>query len=182
MTPRRVLSLVCMLLPLLSCGDGGTAPATTGTFDFDVQFRTTGNPTPRSCDIALVDNVDIKFYDPALGGLLRTNLRRPCVPNERYRVSIDTGTYEILVQGINGQLTVCYETRELHTLQGARTEVFTVTADQHPTGAQGGCTYPPIVRGAARAAPSPRRLVEPLHPGAGHSGNRQRITGGRGRL
>lgn len=116
-----------------------------GTVDFDVKFRPTGAPAAVDCSTAQVPNVGFKFFDQALDNLLRTEVTRPCVPNERYRVSIDLGPYNIRVQGLNGQLVVCYETNQLYTAQTDRTETLTFIAEQHPAGAQGGCVYPQIV-------------------------------------
>jgi hypothetical protein len=117
-----------------------------GTLDFNVKFRPAGAPCAVDCSVAAVPNVRFQFFDQALDNLLRTEATRPCVPNERYRVSIDLGPYNIRVQGINGQLTVCYETNQLYTVQGGKTEVLTLEAQQHPAATMGAapCSIPMI--------------------------------------
>ena len=115
-----------------------------GTIDFDVKFQPTGAPRSVDCSTAQVINVRFQFFDQALDNLLRTEVTRPCVPNERYRVSIDLGPYNIRLQGLNGQLVICYETNQLYTVQGGKTEILSFIAQQHPAGAQGGCAYPQI--------------------------------------
>ena len=122
--------------------DGGIPQA---SIDFDVKFRPTGAPVAVDCSTAQIPNVRFGFFDQALDNLLRTEVTRPCVANARYRVSIDPGPYNIRVQGLNGQLVVCYETNQLYTAQTDRTETLTFIAEQHPAGAQGGCVYPQIV-------------------------------------
>jgi hypothetical protein len=115
-----------------------------GTIDFNVTFRPTGAPRSVTCDIAAVTNVRFRFLDQALGDLLRTEVVRPCVPTERYRVTIDLGPYNIQVQGLNPQLTICYETNLLYRVEGGKTETLTIEAGQHPNGATAGCTYPTV--------------------------------------
>jgi hypothetical protein len=115
-----------------------------GTIDFNVKFRPAGAPCAVDCSVAAVTNVRFQFFDQALDNLLRTEVTRPCVANERYRVSIDLGPYNIRVQGLNGALTICYETNQLYTVQGGKTEVLTFESQQHAAGATGGCTYPMI--------------------------------------
>jgi hypothetical protein len=115
-----------------------------GTIDFGITFRPTGAPRAIDCQQAAVATVKFEFFDQALDGLLRTSVARPCVPNERYRVSIDLGPYAIRVQGLNGVQTICYETTTQVTVQGGKTEVLNLEAQQHPNGAAGGCVYPTV--------------------------------------
>jgi hypothetical protein len=112
-----------------------------GSIDFDIKFQVpnlgTGN-----CQWAMVPNVRFQFLDQALDGLLRTEVTRPCVPGERYKVSIDIGPYNIRVQGINASLAICYEVNQLYQVQSGKTDILTLTAVQLPSGAAAGCAYP----------------------------------------
>ena len=118
-----------------------------GTVDFEVLFRPTGAPCAATCDAAGVSSIKFTFFDQALDNLVRTEVQRQCVPGERYKVSIDLGPYNIRTQGLNGALTVCYETNQLIQVQGGKTDQFTIRADQHAMGAAGGCTYPQVAPG-----------------------------------
>lgn len=114
-----------------------------GTVDFDIGFKVTGGTRTLTCQEANVISVRFQFFDQALDNLLRTEVARPCVVGERYRVSIDLGPYNIKIQGLNGQQTICYESNVLHTVVGGKTEQLSLISEQHSTGAAGGCTYPP---------------------------------------
>ncbi len=89
--------------------------------------------------------VRFQFFDQALDGLLRTEIQRPCVPGERFRVNIDLGPYNIRTQGLNGQAVICYESNEFYTVSRAGTMQLNVSVEAHPSGAQGGCQYPTIM-------------------------------------
>jgi hypothetical protein len=114
-----------------------------GSVDFDIKFLPTGATTPIGCEVA---NVSIHFdvFDQA--GALQSAVTRPCVPGERYRVTLDPGPYSIRAQGLQG-LAVCYEKSEPLSIQPGQVQTLSIIANQHANGAQQGCTYPPPPRG-----------------------------------
>lgn len=124
-----------------TAADGG---GQTGALDFSVLFRPTGAPRAVDCGTAGVANLRFQFFDQALDNLLRTEVVRPCVPNERYRVNVDAGPYNIRVQGLNGQLASCYETNALYTVTRGVIENLNFEVQQHPLGASAGCVYPQV--------------------------------------
>jgi hypothetical protein len=114
-----------------------------GTIDFDVKFQVPAlGAGAGSCQWAMVPNVKFQFLDQALDGMLRTEVTRPCVPGERYKVSIDIGPYNIRVQGISATLSICYEVNQLYQVQGGKTDVLTLTAVALASGPAAGCAYP----------------------------------------
>jgi hypothetical protein len=115
-----------------------------GTIDFGILFRPQQSVRAVDCTTAQVANVKFMFFDQALGNTLRTEVSRPCVPNERYRVSIDLGPYQVRVQGLNGTQVICYESSIDLRVEGGKTDTYNLEAQQHPTGMQGGCVYPTI--------------------------------------
>lgn len=116
-----------------------------GSIDFGLSFRPPNSVRAVDCATALVTTVRFQFFDQALDGLLRTEVQRPCVVNERFKVSIDLGPYNIRTQGLNGQAVICYESNQFYTVMGGKSEQFNFTVEAHPTGAQGGCQYPTIM-------------------------------------
>lgn len=142
---RKVLFAGAVVAGLAAYANGC---AVIGTVDFDITFKPpqATNPSLKAvdCRTANVNTVRFEFLDQALDGMLRTRVDRPCVPGERYRVSIDLGPYNIRLQGMNGGLVICYETNQLYTVVAGKTEVLTFSADAHPAGVTGGCQYPTI--------------------------------------
>jgi hypothetical protein len=128
--------------------------AVIGTADMEIRFRPPGFATPVVCEMADVASVRYQFFDEALDNLLRTEVTRPCVPGERYRVSIDLGPYNIRVQGLNAQQTVCYETTIMHTIEGGQTDAVEIIAT--PTHAPG-CVYPTPAPSPVAASRPPAR-------------------------
>ena len=116
-----------------------------GSIDFGLAFQPPGAVRAVDCATANVTTVRFQFFDQALDNLLRTEVQRPCVANERYKVSIDLGPYNIRTQGLNGQLVICYETNNPYTVMGGKSEQFNFTVQAHPAGAMGGCMYPVIM-------------------------------------
>jgi hypothetical protein len=111
--------------------------------DFGVLFHPIGAQAPMDCQQARVSMTHTDFFDQALG-LLRISVTRPCVPGERYRVTLDAGPYLVRVQGLNDQQTVCYESSLPVTLQSGQTKTLDIIAEQYPSGAASGCVYPPF--------------------------------------
>jgi len=121
-------------------------PPTPGTVDLGIMFLPSGATTAMSCSDASVSNVRFEVFDNA--GSLRTEVVRPCVPDERYRVTLDAGPYTIRAQGLQSS-TVCYENNQSVTILAGQTQTLSnIIAFQHPNGAAQGCTYP--------SSPSPR--------------------------
>ena len=115
-----------------------------GTVDFGISFRPQQSVRATDCTTAQVATVKFMFFDQALGNSLRVEVPRPCVVGERYKVSIDLGPYQIRVQGLNGVQAVCYESSIDLRIEGGKTEVLNLEAQQHPAGMAGGCVYPTI--------------------------------------
>ncbi len=121
-----------------------------GSVDFGLTFRPPQSVRAVDCRTALVNSVRFQFFDMALDGLLRTEVTRPCEVSAtgqgtRFKVSIDLGPYNIRTQGLNGQLVICYESNNLVTIQGGKSDAFDFVVEAHPTGAMGGCQYPTIM-------------------------------------
>jgi hypothetical protein len=118
--------------------DGGTQQA---SIDFNVFFRDPGAGAVRSCMAADVSFVRFRFLDAALSGLLRTEVTRPCSGGDHYLVEVDAGAYHLVLQGLNSQTTVCYETQlSLRAPAGASSAVIAVPPV--PQGRERGCRYP----------------------------------------
>jgi hypothetical protein len=111
------------------------------SIDFTVLFRWPMANAAASCSTAEVASVRFQFLDPALSDLLRTEVTRPCAAGNHYAVEVEAGSYNLLVQGLNSQATVCYETKgPLSAPEGPSSASIEVPSV--PRGNQRGCRYP----------------------------------------
>ncbi len=122
-------------------GDGSEL---VGTLDIDIKFKPTDSDNALDCSQANVTTVRLQFFDQALDNLLRHEITRPCVANERYLRDLYFGPYNIKVQGLNGQQTICYETNHFYNVEAGITAQVTLVSAQHPNGAVRGCVYPSV--------------------------------------
>lgn len=136
----RKLALLAIVAAFChACGGSDDA---VGEIDFGVRFMPSGYTDGIDCQAANVARVHFLFYAESEDKEVKAEVSHPCAPDEHFRITLDTGTYSVLVQGFNDQEILCYESVMEYTVEEGLTDGFSLVAEEHPLGAQNGCVFP----------------------------------------
>jgi hypothetical protein len=136
---KRLL-LVSMLGLLTACSDPNAGEA---AFGLSFSAPDAAGGWSGSCRDAKVTSVRFRFYDQTRQDEpLRTEVIRPCVADDKYRVAANAGFYRVSIQGLNDHLTPCYEIYPHVNIHRGETVSLNYRVTGHPVGIQAGCLYP----------------------------------------